>query len=498
MAEITPTPQTITTSEPKYPEIEELKLDTGYLSSGKLSDLTKALGINMPSTGIKTRATADEVMFGVGSKLNNLTNQIEESKARKESEALDAKQKYYDNINEKEAKSTNESKEKLKKLTEAGLEKFAPTQENVPQLAALFSTIGILGAIIGGGGRNSAMNALSSMTGMLEGYKKGQMDRFKQEKVMFDSHLAQLKVERENIIQEMKQIADEYVRDREKGKEKFDIFMAKLNSQVLKDINKVSGIQGVMKALFTSTYDGIKNIESLNNQLTMESVKFQHQKELKRMEKTDSKTYQDYFPGITFAGGVAEQREKRDAINNGALSLATADDLKKYAIENRNQLGRQGQVAQNVERYFDSIKTGKGLENEDDKGQPALIFAKRYAAYLVGYEKSLAGSNRGMTVQFQKRFNDLMAQNQFNSTGFETLMNEQMNEVSRATASKDPAITGKGLFNYGKDIYGRGELFPEDKQKTTKIPTVKSKAEYDALPSGSQYYEDDGKLYRKP
>jgi hypothetical protein len=34
--------------------------------------------------------------------------------------------------------------------------------------------------------------------------------------------------------------------------------------------------------------------------------------------------------------------------------------------------------------------------------------------------------------------------------------------------------------------------------KSSQIPTVKSKEEFNALPSGSQYYEDDGKLYRKP
>ena len=91
MDEIIPTPQTIPASEPKYPEIEELKLNTNYLSSGKLSDLTQALGINMPSTGIKTRATADEVLFSIGTKLNNLTNQITNEKINLVKETMDQK-----------------------------------------------------------------------------------------------------------------------------------------------------------------------------------------------------------------------------------------------------------------------------------------------------------------------------------------------------------------------------------------------------------------------
>jgi hypothetical protein len=277
MAEITQTQSSDKIALPKYPEIEETKLDVQPFESGNLSAISKALNINLPSTGIPSRQKVDEIMVGVGTKLNNLTKQIEETKARTESAALDTKQKYYDDINKKEEESTNESKRKLKEVTEAGLIKFAPTQENIPQLGALFSSIGIVGAILGGGGRNSAMNALSSMTGMMEGYKKGQIERFKQEKVMFDEHLAQLKTERENIIQEMKQIAEEFARDKTKGQERYENFLAKLNSQILKDVNRVAGIQGVMNTLFTSLYDGAKNMETLNREMTMESIKYGHE-----------------------------------------------------------------------------------------------------------------------------------------------------------------------------------------------------------------------------
>lgn len=476
MAEIIPTPQTIPASEPKYPEIEELKLDTNYLSSGKLSDLTQALGINMPSTGIKTRATADEVLFSIGTKLNNLTNQIEESKARKESAALDTKQKYYDDINEKEAKATNESKDKLKKLTEAGLEKFAPTQENVPQLAALFSTIGILGAIIGGGGRNSAMNALSSMTGMLEGYKKGQIDRFKQEKVMFDAHLAQLKVERENIIQEMKQIADEYVRDREKGKEKFENFMAKLNSQVLKDINKVSGIQGVMKALFTSTYDGIKNMESLNNQLTMESVKFQHQKELKQIEKNSGKSL--------------KEKELNDL--QGLNSLAgTLDELKKTFKPEYASLGVLG-VGTDIS--LEAKRRGFG----DEDAQNAARWWANYQRLQAPNRHALFGST--LTGNELKNYQSFTAKP---SDDFQYVVNsltDQINYAKSAESSKRNNLEAAGYRIPEKlpkvnfiETYSETPSTP-----SSQIPTIKSQEEFNDLPSGSLYYEDDGKPYRKP
>jgi len=205
----------------------------------------------------------------------------------------------------------------------------------------------------------------------------------------------------------------------------------------------------------------------------------------------------DYFPGLQFTGTPSQNEDKRNSINAGALSLATADDLKQYAKENPQYLGRQGQIAQNVNRYIDSWKESGGtadIESMPDNGQPALIFAKKYAAYLVGYERTLAGSNRGMTQQFQKRFNDLMSQDQFNATGFEQLMNEQMNEVARATASKDPAITGKGLVEYGHNIFKRAELPTETNIKGERtLPKVASAADIEATAKGQNITVEEAK-----
>jgi len=129
-----------------------------------------------------------------------------------------------------------------------------------------------------------------------------------------------------------------------------------------------------------------------------------------------------------------------------------------------------------------------------DDGQPALIFAKKYAAYLVGYERTLAGSNRGMTVSFQNRFNTLMSQNQFNAQGFEELMNEQMREVARATASKDPAITGRGLLDYGNNIYKRAELPTAQNVRSEKVATkVASAADIQATARGQNITEEEAK-----
>jgi len=373
----------------------------------------------------------------------------------------------------KQKKEYEDFSEKTKKLEEQQnweYPEFHPTQTNLQEMATIFSLVGIVGTMLGGGGRNAGMNALSSMTGMMDGWKKGEKEKFNQEKITFDENVKVMERQNNGLQKRIEKLARDFTTNREVAKDEYAVLLAE--NPYMKRVDAVAGLKGVIAAANEANKGMLNLLEFKEKQMERAEARRE-----KAAEKTGSTALNDYFPGLKFQGGVAEQRDKRDAINTGALAIATADDLKKYASEHRDQLGRKGQVAQNVERYVDSIKSGKGLENEDDKGQPALVFAKRYAAYLVSYERSLAGGNKGNTVAFQKRFNDLMSQNQFNSTGFEQLMNEQMNEVARTTASKDPAITGQGLLNYGKDIYSRGSVPVETTSTTSSQTKVATKAD---------------------
>ena len=73
------------------------------------------------------------------------------------------------------------------RMAETPLPAFAPSEDNAQTLGALFSGINIIGALMSrGAGRNSAMSAMKSMTGMLEGYRTGRMDLYKRERDVFE------------------------------------------------------------------------------------------------------------------------------------------------------------------------------------------------------------------------------------------------------------------------------------------------------------------------
>ena len=347
-----------------------------------------------------------------------------------------------------EAKTKREALEKISSEDKAFAEavdkqqieapEFKPTQDNAMDLGALFSVIATMGVALGGGGKLSAMNSLNAMGGMLKGWQSGRKDLFAKEQTIFDKETARIKTINDRLIKKLEQYQKLRVTDKEAA-----LLMAQEIS---------SEHPGVFASLIQSGQDSVAaEMAKRNSDMIIKM------KELAAKHNVGGKgaNLESYFPGITFSGTPSQNEDKRTSINTGALSLATAQDLKQYAKENPQYLGRQGQIAQAVNRYYDSFKNGEDLP---DDGQPALIFAKKYAAYLVGYERTLAGSNRGMTQAFQKRFNELMSQDQFNAAGFTQLMNEQMKEVALATAAKDPAITGKGLLDYGSNIYKRAEL----------------------------------------
>ena len=320
--------------------------------------------------------------------------------------------------------------------------RFNPTQDTGMDLGGLFSMIATMGVALGGSGKLSAINSLNAMGGMLKGWQSGRKDLFEREQKTFDKEMASIKYHNENLVNELKRWNELRVSNKEAALAEGELLATKYPGVLASKIRA-----GDTAALA----DISKRLSDMNVKITEASIKH-------GLSKGGKNYLEDYFPGIQFTGTPSQNEEKRNAINTGALSLATAEELKKYAKEHPDQLGRHGQVAQNVDRYIKSLKSGESLDGIDDGGQPALIFAKRYAAYLVGYERTLAGSNRGMTVQFQNRFNNLMGQNQFNAQGFEQLMNEQMNEVARAVSAKDPAIKGQSLLNYGHDIYRNAEL----------------------------------------
>lgn len=92
---------------------------------------------------------------------------------------------------------------------------------------------------------------------------------------------------------------------------------------------------------------------------------------------------------------------------------------------------------------------------------------------------------RGITADALKQRLDGIKKNLENNQGMQEIMYPGFTQL-------------KPQFDKYYEQSGKVPVVPNDVGGGQQIPTVKTKAEYDALPSGTEYYEDDGKKYRKP
>jgi hypothetical protein len=162
------------------------------------------------------------------------------------------------------------------------------------------------------------------------------------------------------------------------------------------------------------------------------------------------------FLGVNFGSGK-QADVKNDQAAAAANTMAEALALSNVVRKNPDVVGRVGQAKGLIDRYVKSLDSnGKETESTPTEGsvknkaeQDALLFSKRYASYLIRYEQALAGSAKGFTVAFMKRFNDLMQQNQFNPEGFDGLMKEQIREIAAKSAVLSTKITPENLMRLG-------------------------------------------------
>jgi hypothetical protein len=243
--------------------------------------LASALNIDM--SGPKTYENLFKIQKEIGDEITKVEMGVADLTATRDLNAAKAKQK---SIVEAKEKYDTESGEIQKKMDSFGDVKFQPTQDNIQDIAGLFSAVGIIGAMIGGSGRNSAMNALSSMTGMLDGWKKGRADLFKQEKVKFDAELNRIKLEKDTLIQKLNMIEKDYSRNKDKAEQDFQVVLAEYNSPILKQIAYAGGIKRTAEYANNTIGKSVDKTVEFNNNITLEGVRQQNRIAIKNMEKS--------------------------------------------------------------------------------------------------------------------------------------------------------------------------------------------------------------------
>jgi len=396
-------------------DTQPLAQDSSTLGDSLGFDINKLPGfLKQEATAKKAASTADI-----------------QAKALEESVGLEEKRKALENISAEDKAHYEDVKKQMMPEPQ-----FKPTKDNAADIGGLFSMIATMGVALGGSGKLSGLNAMNAMGGMLKGYQQGRKDLFTKEQATFDKELASMKAHNDELIKDLEQYNKLRVTDKEAALIKAGEITAKYPGVIAAKINA-----GDTKVA--------ADIAHSNSEMLMKMAEART-----RLGLAGKGGASDQAQLIREFTGASLDKKAVPEVANLAKSIGQADDLAQFARQNADLIGRSGQINQQIERYIDSWK--QGIE-PDDKGQPALVFAKKYAAYLVSYEKALAGGARGFTVQFQKRFNDLLKQDQFNVAGFLQLMDQQISELSAQATPYSKNITRENMTALGRNIIQRSE-----------------------------------------
>ena len=436
-----------------------------------METLTKSLGtdVNSPVSAVapSSKFFKEELMPSMEQMQTALGT---EEKFKKEKSVKEAQQQA--DILRKDVTLAEEENKKLREdptrakyqaaISQKESAAYIPDQENPERLATILALTNLMGVAIGRGGKANAQTALAAQNGMLEGYQKGRADIIKQQKDIFDETQKKLDKTIDDLHRGMQDAAILYAKDKEAGHQKAMLTMAENQASFMKDFYDKNGMgqtYEMSKQIYdmkNKKYEEMKK-EEAKNAITpyQERMLLQGEERLKQgkrgldiREKSSNakllKTTDDIQADLISRGVNISSPKDRAEVAKVVASMAELDSLRNDVINKPGLVGRQGQIQQFTDRYIKSYK-GEAPPLDESKiaqaDQDALLFSKKYASMLTRYEQALADGSRGFTVAFQKRYNDLLSQNQFNAPSMIKLFDDMSHEIASGAKQKSFKLT---------------------------------------------------------
>lgn len=207
-----------------------------------------------------------------GSDVNTLTGMIGgapvsayQQAAKAEGDVLKAQQKQKvaeaetaDQAITKYGSTANEALKRYQtQMAGAPLPAFVPTQETATDIASLGGMVAILGFLVGKGkGMAPGLDALDSMTGMLNGWQQGRDDLYKRKYLEFKANFSRLEEVHQEYMQQLQNSLDIAKVDLQQGVADAKLAAVKAGDEVTAKQIDALGIKAVVDAI--NTQNGVK------------------------------------------------------------------------------------------------------------------------------------------------------------------------------------------------------------------------------------------------
>jgi len=378
---------------------------------------------------------------------------------------------------QKGAEQERQAREKYKADIAANpLPAFVPSKEDAGDMGLLFTLTNILGFAVGAKGHAQA--SLSAMNGMLEGHQKGREDLYKREKDEFDKNFKVLIEKQKTLRQEMEDAIKLSATDREAGQQAAHLAAVRSGS----DVVKAQVAQGRLVDAYKQVEDNQKIAEKaldIVEKQREKDLEYGRQKELKQMEITATKLKENNKTAVPMIQGIRGierlQEQLRDPEIRTGLLAKTAPWMEKL-----KSISKAGDN-EDFESVVNRTLTG------DDK---TTLFLKDALLESYAIERA-ANAGQRVTVQMMKQAGPVLDPTNYTPQTYNALL-----DTRRKVLYDNLQDMGYSPEQIKKSSAAH-EYTPYGGQPQSALKEVKTQAEFDALPSGSEYLED-GKKYRKP
>lgn len=387
---------------------------------------------------------------------------------------------------------------------------FQPSQEDLTTYAQLGSSIVTLGMMLGGGGKVPAKAALSSMTGMLNGWRTGRRELYERESKNFEKESQRLTAVRKSIQDDMNQAMSLWPTKRKDAMALIESARFKAGSDsVLGAMLYKGNYDGAMKLLESARKTDeakLKDENAIAARKAIEAAKDRRHREDMIQKAAAAKTKADSKP---VARSAINERYANTVYRSGNEVLRSLQLIEQIGITTGGGvLGAvvgKGTIPSELQRQLGQVFT----EEQQRNYNTAMSGVSLEMAYVLngGYkpdagtvnklENMLSVGPQDTAGSAAYKFTDVVAK--LKAAVEVTPMYTPAQEKIHAMLMEklDKYATPETVFEryYG----GTKREEPAVRNSTEKLPKPTTDAEFKELPPGSRYIDpDDGKTYRKP
>ena len=344
---------------------------------------------------------------------------------------------------------------------------FHPTKENMQDIATLFSLIGVAGMVLGGSGKMAAMNSLTSMTGMMKGWREGRSDLWKKELAQFEKSMLSWKAGLDNAVAELSRAEKLQAYNRQEADALAAVTVAKMGSPIISEKIKKQGIS-----------QGLITLKELQSAIEKEVETKLRAKREERQEK-----YQNAM--LAFRSESLDRREDRKEGGKGRIKEKEAtqiegldslsDALRKLEKDFKPEYASLGILGFGSEQ---SMEAKRRLGTEE--GAKAVQWWSRYERLQAPNRHALFGAT--LTGNELKNYQSFTAKK---SDAPEVVRNMLLDQADYSQATADQRRSGLDKAGYTvPEIKPRP--FLESYGGAVKDFTSVEEAEKAGLPSGTK------------